>query len=305
MIVSLGLLAALFLQNPAAPQNPPAGGDPHQHGAPPATPPPAPDQPPMSPPTPPPNYAVGELKVDCVAMLEGRYRFSDPAPGAPRESELRMQFRLVGEKITQIQRHGQLILSEVVDDTGRSLFDPSTYSAEDRENTRLVAGPAEKLKETGLLLVTRASASTRGAVTLKRIRGSVRLILSKEYVEVTVSNPTQFVGKSIDDPRLKDLGINVRLVAPEEFEKPYEAGKAIALRYETKAELVRSAALFDGWMKPIRVREAAGTTKDGKSCTVFTVLGGDLNADAQLVVQVFPAVEDVNVPVSLDDVPLP
>lgn len=298
MFVSLAALMALLLQNPA-PQNPPAG-DPHQHGGAATSP-----TEPASPPTPPPNYAVGELKVDCVAMLEGRYRFSDPAPGAPRESELRMQFRLVGEKITQIQRHGQLILSEVIDDTGKSLFDPSSYSREDRENTRLVAGPAEKLSETGLLLVTRVTASSRGAKTLKKIRGSVRLILSREYVEVTVSNPVQFVGKSVDDKRLKDLGIEVRLVAPDELDNPYEAGKAIAVQYVARPELVRSVALFDAWMKPLRTREAPATTRDGKPCTLFTILGGELNADAQLVVQVFPAVEDVKVPVELDDVPLP
>src|ERR1051326_4050989 len=74
------------------------------------------------------NLAVGPLRVELVAIMEGRYRFIETPPGGARPSEMQLQFRVVGERLPEIAKYGKVILTELVDDTGKSLIKSDSYT---------------------------------------------------------------------------------------------------------------------------------------------------------------------------------
>ncbi len=284
----------LLLIQPPTPQPPPS--------APTAAPPPGMEAPASQPAV---NLAVGPMRVELVAIMEGRYRFIETPPGGARPSEMQLQFRVVGERLTEVAKYGKVILTELVDDTGKSLIKPDSYTAEDRSNLRLAGLPPERLRESGLQLVQRADASERAGRKIKTMKGAVRVILAGKYDEVTLINPGAATGKSIDDQRLKDLGIDIRIVPLDDLPNPPPPGRSIAVQIKTKPENVRNIAFHDAWMKPMRTREMPVTLKDGSSATVYGIMGGEFNADTQMVVQVFQSVEDLQVPLDLKDIDLP
>ncbi|MGE3183009.1 MAG: hypothetical protein AB7N71_15390 [Phycisphaerae bacterium] len=251
------------------------------------------------------TYANGPLRVELVAMLEGRYRYFDESMGQQRQPEMRMQLRVAGAEIGSVVRQGTLLLEEVVDDTGESLFDPSTITDEQRNVTRLTTEPKERLESQGMLAVAQCKASNRAAKTLRVVKGSIRLVFASGYEEVTILNPMQYVGKTIENERLKALGVEVSLLAAEQLETEIEPTKSIVLQYAKGEGQIRSVNLFDQWMKVIRTRPTPATTKDGKEATNLRVLSGEIDTTSQLVLQVFPNAREEVVRFELKDVELP
>ncbi len=252
-----------------------------------------------------PDYATGPLRADIQAVYEPRIRLIEPVPGAPTTSELRMQFRLSGEAILKVARMGNLIFDEAVDDTGKSLIAADTYSPEDRTALRPINMPAERVRTTGLTFMARLSASARGAKAIRSLKGSMKLVVADAAETVTVENPIQFLGKTIDNKRLKELGVQIRIASPTEFEPAHATDKAMALQFQSRREQVKSMAFFDGSMKAVRHRESEATTKDGQKAALLQIAAGALTDETQLVLEVYPKLEDVTLPVELKDVELP
>jgi hypothetical protein len=119
-------------------------------------------------PTTAPTYDEGPLRLELLAMREIRFSATDPEMAARLRSELGMQFRLQGERITQGVRQGNLIFTELVDDTGLTLLDADTYTEAERTTTRAVPVPPERLRSEGLVLTTRNKPSARGARLWRR-----------------------------------------------------------------------------------------------------------------------------------------
>jgi hypothetical protein len=261
-------------------------------------------QPPPAPTTTP-TYDAGPLRAELVAMRELRYKFVDPEQAARYRSELDMRFRIRGERITEVVRYGNLIFSELVDDTGHSLLDPNTYTEAEKTSTRPIPVPAERLKADGLIVDTRNSPSTRGALTLSRVRGSVHLIIAPNTEKVTIADPLQYYGKTIADPRLKQLGIEIQLVPIEELENAPPANRGLVLRYVTNGEHVQKASFYDGHMRLVPTRESPTTTKSGAPCQLYYFDSSPLNDETQLVLEVLPQVDEVQVPVEMDGLKLP
>ena len=256
-------------------------------------------------PTTAPTYDQGPLRVELLAMREVRLRASDPVMAARMESDLRMQFRIQGEKLMQLARFGNLILTEMVDDTGQALIGPDTYSEAERTQTRPVGFPVERLRENGLMLTTRSKVSARAAKTLKTMRGSVRLVLAEGSEKVTIINPLQYLGQTIDNPRLKELGIEVEVVPMSEIENAPPGERSLILHYKTKSENVQGATFADGAMRPVPARETQIAKKSGEPCQLYYFDPSVFNDEMQLVLEVHPKVEDIQLPVEMKDVELP
>lgn len=251
------------------------------------------------------TYADGPLRVELVAMLEGRYRYFDESMGQQRKPEMRMQFRVAGAEIGSVVRHGTLVLEDVIDETGEALFDPTTLPDEQRTITRLTTDPKERLESQGLLAVAQCKASNREAKKLRSIKGSIRLVFASGYEEITILNPLQYVGKPIENERLKALGVEVSLLAADQMETEIDPKRSLILQYSKGEGQVRSVNMFDQWMKVVRARPIPAKTKDGKSVTNLRILGGELDATQQLVLQVFPDAREEVVRFELTDVLLP
>ena len=258
-----------------------------------------------APPPPPVYYDQGPMKATLVAMREVRLVMLEGEARPGFESDLRMQFRISGDKLNEISRFGNFILTELVDDTGQSLLTDTTYSEADKTMTRPNTIPPERLRESGLLLTTRTGPAARGAKTLKRIRGYVNLVLASSTESVTIVNPQQYYGKIIESPELQELGIQIRVVPVDEFQPPLPENRTIALEYVGNPANIREATFVDGWMRPVRAPERKAKTKAGVECSVFTIDPSALNNELQLVLQVHPKVEETKVEYAGDDIPLP
>lgn len=267
---------------------------------------PPPGQEPAEPTTAPaPNYVEGPLGIEFVALREIRLRAENPDWIKGLESDLRIQFRVRGERLPQISRFGDCVLTELVDDTGMSLLDEEAYPQPDKDSTRAMTLAPEQLREHGLLLGIRAKPAGRAASSLKRVRGTVRLILAEETVTVTIDNPLQYFGKTIEDPLLKELGFEARLVPPDEFEQPLPPKRNIVVQYKTKGEHLQRITFVDGWMRSIRFRDLPVSTKSGEQCIAYGFEVPAVDDDMQMVLSIHPNIEDIRLPFEIDDLELP
>lgn len=259
-----------------------------------------------TPPTSAPTYDQGPLRVELIAMREVRIRATDPVMASRMESDLRMQFRLQGEPLMKLARFGNLILTELVDDTGATLIDDKTYTEADKTMTRPVNFPKDRLRDNGLPLTTRSKPTARGALKLRQIRGTVHLVLAEKTEKLTILNPLQYVGKVLPDPRLQELGIEVEVAPITEVENPPPAERSIILCYKTKGENVQGASFVDGTMKPIAAREMPVNKTSGARCQLYYFdNAAAFNDEMQLVLEVHPQIEDIQLPIDLKDVDLP
>ncbi len=252
-----------------------------------------------------PVYDQGPLRSEFVAMREVRLRADDPELAARMQSDLRIQVRLMGAQLLEISRFGDLVLTECVDDTGKSLIDEEVNEATDADTTRAMTFQPQRLRDNGLPLTTRLLPAARTATQLKTARGSVRLILAGETVSLTIPNPLQYHGGMVEDPRLAEMGLEVHIVPASEVENGPPADRCIILQYKTKGEHVKQAAFVDGWMRPISARDTPIETKAGEPCQLYYFDRGAFNDELQLVLDIHPTVEDIRVPVNLDGLELP
>jgi hypothetical protein len=253
-----------------------------------------------------PTYDQGPLRAEVVAMREIRFRATDPEMAARLKSELDMQVRIQGERITQVVRQGNLIFTELVDDTGQSLLDADTYTEADRTMTRpMPPQQVERLRTDGLILTTRNKQSTRGAVKLKVMRGAIRLILAEKTEKVTIADPLEYYDKSIGDSRLKEFGIEIKIVPVDQLETPTPPNRCLLLHYVSKGDHIQKVSFVDGAMKPVPARETQVTTKSGVTCQQFYFDTAPINNELQLVLDVLPQMDDIQLPIDMENVDLP
>ena len=73
----------------------------------------------------------------------------------------------------------------------------------------------------------------------------------------------------------------------------------------TKDDRIQKASFYDGAMKPIPARETQVTTKSGAACQQFCFDAAAFNDEMQLVLDVHPQVDDLQLPVDMENVDLP
>jgi hypothetical protein len=261
--------------------------------------PPPPDQPEVF-------YNTGPMKLDPLFYQESRVRNLDPTRPAQADNRASLQFRLGGERLEKIVRVGNLILSEVVDDQGKSLIEADTYTEADKTGMRPMTLPAERIRTAGLTLPTRFPPPSRGAKTLKTIKGKLKLIYAtSDTKQVTVDNPNQFQGKLIENPALKEMGIEVVLGSPESIEPSPPSGRTLVFEIKNNRNKIREIQLFDANMKQLRARPSDTKTKDGTPAIVLLGEPGAFNADIQVVFDCYPSIEEGEIDLNISDFELP
>jgi hypothetical protein len=224
-----------------------------------------------------------------------------PAP----ESDLQIGVRVQGETIAQISRHSNLVVTEAVDDTGRSLTDEKVDTQAQMDTLNPLRIQPQRVVTTGLMLGARLKSPARAAKTLKTLRGTIHLVLAEKSNKVTIDNPMQFYGKSIPDPYLEKMGLVIDVVPVDQLKDPPPAPQCVVLRFRTKPNNVREVSFCNGYMKAMYARESRTTTLAGDPCTVYNLEGTDFNDEMQLVLDVHPTIEDVTLPFEADNVELP
>lgn len=251
-----------------------------------------------------PTTMAGPMRVELDAMVETRYWFQVPPAAQSRRPELRLRFRVAGERLKEVARIGTMVVfDELVDDTGTSLLAGVDPASIDRTSTRLVS-ERDAVEQNGLMLMASVDPSARGSKTLARGRGSVKVVYGSRSESITIENPLRFSGKPIAHPRLTELGVSVTLLPPGNPANLPPGGKFLAYEVTAGSEKIKDVALYDAWMKRLRGMNRDMKTIEGKPCTVIQ-LDADVTEQTQLVIEVFPTVEEARLPVVLEGVKLP
>lgn len=251
-----------------------------------------------------PNYATGPLKAEIAAIREVRTIYIDNAEQSARETNFAVRVRVSGAEIAEVSRYSDLVLEELVDNTGHDMIDPNTVPTVVIP-TRVNRVPAEQLAKTGLILDARAGASARGATSIAHAKGYVRMIIGYDSHPVTIVNPVQYYNKTIDDPYLKSLGVEAKIVPASEVEQPLAPQRTLVLTFPQKGELIGEIELFDGNMRPVQYRPISVATRDGQPATALLMGPEALTNELQIVLNVYSKVQDLRAELDAKDVPLP
>jgi hypothetical protein len=245
------------------------------------------------------------MRVELVGVQEMRENYLDPQVDRPNRSRLRLGMLMAGARLAEVVKVGSVIFTEVIDDTGRSLIGPDTYSAEQRTAMSSVEVTPDMIRHGGLRLVGDLQHANRRAVTIAKMKGTVRVLYATQTEEITIVNPRQLAGSIIVHPRLKELGIEIRVMPKGDPRGVPPREMFISLQFLTKENHISGVEFCDAWMKPMPSRPRTMKTNDGEDCVVYQVSRGKLDVDSQMVIQVYPELEEAEIELDFSDVPLP
>jgi hypothetical protein len=248
------------------------------------------------------------MRLQIIALREQRYSFYETFEGRTLpKSDLQVQFRLRGSDIGKLVRVGWPIPTEVTDDTGQSVILADTITPDRQAYSRVVNMTPEQLAATGWMAGLSFAPPTRKAAHLKVMRGTLKLTYADTVEELVIVNPLQYAGKTIEHPRLKELGIAITIVKPEAA--PTEGAPApseFGLRIEQGNEKVRDASFCDAYLRPLF--NQPGVPKklpDGREYTSYVAGRVPFDRDMQLIIGVFPTVREDTLKWEINDLPLP
>ncbi|MBI5863466.1 MAG: hypothetical protein HZB38_02930 [Planctomycetes bacterium] len=249
---------------------------------------------------------TGPMRVEPFGIQDIRIAFIGGAPEGARGPTTRFLFKLTGEKVASVDRAGKLIIEQMADDTGADLLDPKAYTDRDRTGTNPVS-PSANVAQNGFLALDYAcnTPPTRAAKKVAKVKGYVNIVYGGPSEEITIDNPMQYAGRTVENPRLKELGIEVRVLKPgEEAIEPAD-GRGLALRIEKGEDSVKNIDIYDDWMKRMNVRPRVSKTAKDEVYFYYQVMGGIVTNDHQLVLTVYKSIEKQKVPFEASDIELP
>lgn len=253
-----------------------------------------------------PTQPTGPMRVEAFGIQDVRIAFFGGAPERPQEPRARFLFKLTGERIAKVDRVSKLIIEEMTDDTGKSLVDPSVFTERDRTTTNPMP-PSANVAQNGFVPLdyTCSTPPVRSATKIAKAKGYVNIVYGGPTEEITIDNPMQNAGKSIDHPRLKELGINVRILKPgEEAAEPAD-NRGIPIRIEAGDEMVKNIDLYDENMRRMNIRARISKNQKEETYFYYQIMGGIVTPDCQLVLTVHKKIEREKVPFEVKDLALP
>ena len=252
----------------------------------------------------PPSMAAGPMRVELTTIRERRSRnlIGDDNPSTA--TDMTLQFRLRGERLKEIARFGRPIFTQLSDSTGKALVAPAEYSDSERNYTGRQLALPNRLERAGLVFATRTLAPDRKADLIASIRGTIRVIYATRHESIYIDNPRQYQGKTIDHPRLREYGIEIFVLPAGEPSKAQIGPNDVALRFEKGEERIHNVLHCDPWLKQLRSRAMAMRDDQGRDCIVYKT-EAELTEEHSMVIEFYPVVDDVRVPIEFDDVKLP
>jgi hypothetical protein len=252
------------------------------------------------------NLPTGPMRVEPWAISESRNRYDSDPPPKPPESTLNLRLKLTGERLVHLASRGEPIIEEMVDDTGAVLKTSADY--EPRELTKVYPLRAGKrMRQAGYAgLNVTAPASSREARKLTKVRGYVNVVFAVDTDEIMIDNPLQYLGGYLQHPRLQELGIKIKVITPDEGAMEKHDVGGIALQFVDGARKhLNKAEFFDGWLKPLYARERPTETPEGEEYVFYAVVVGKIDADTQMLMKLYPQIEEEKITFELENIELP
>jgi hypothetical protein len=248
---------------------------------------------------------TGPMRIELFSVAEERIRFqADPPENAPKP-KLRLRVTMTGERLPDMVGIGHLVIEEMIDDTGAVLASPADIEPRDREATTPVRISPRILARGSVDRIAEAKAPDRSAKKLTKVSGWVNAVYGKETEDLLIDNPLQYKGGYIKHPRLEELGMKIRVVEPGSEINEKRDGSGIALQYENCSKQIRRSSFFDAWMKPLYPRARRMETADGQEYVYYGVVVGEMDADSQMTLTIYPKIDEERVLFEFKDVELP
>ena len=252
-----------------------------------------------------PTTQEGPMRVELVGIQEMREAYLGPKVERPSRSQLTLGMVMAGARLKEVVKVGNVIFTEVVDETGKSLIGPDTYDEKKRTSLGPVQVTLEVIMRGGIRLVSKLEPTARNAATITKLKGTVRVLYATDMEEITIVNPRQLMGTIIVHPRLKELGIEIRVMPAGDPRGAPPQDRFIVLQVLTKENHVSGVEFQDAWMRRMATRPRLMKTNAGEDCMLYQVSRGNLDVDSQMVIQVYPELEEAQLEVEFNDVPLP
>jgi hypothetical protein len=244
--------------------------------------------------------------VEPWSLTETRNYYQSEPPPEGVISTLNFRVKLTGERLVYLAGRGELIVEEMVDDTGKVLL--SLKDVDPKELTAIYPlRVGKRMMQSGYTAVNvAAQASSRGAKKLQLVKGYINVVFAKRTEEIVIDNPLQYVGGLIENPKFKEIGLKIKVLDPEGKAKAAGEKQALGLQFmDDGMKYIRKIDFYDAWLKPLYARERAMETPEGESFTLFSAMAGKIDADTQMVIRYYPKIEEEKVPFEFKDVELP
>ena len=163
--------------------------------------------------------------VTLKSLVESRELTLEKSTFSGWKNGIELSLHIDGPAVQGARKYGRLKATEAIDDAGTDLLKKgegpdfeSTSFDEIREPQTFGSGFGNKKEEpkpTGFDVTLKLpTPAARSAKTIKSVIGSIEVLVGGEKKIVSVKPLKSNLGKTIDDPALKSLGVTVELVDP-------------------------------------------------------------------------------------------
>lgn len=251
---------------------------------------------------------TGPMRVELLGLGETRVHLMNLPEGSDQEPlrrQTRMQFQLTGERLPDVVRIGQVMITNAEDDAGSQLVDQSKITDEALNETRPVEISQAVIRQGGLTMNAAMDAAKRSATKLTALEGSIAVAYAGEVIEVTIPNPLDQSGKILEHPALKELGLVVSVLAADEFFDVPRREQLVGLQISGNEKLFKEAKFYDEWMDEIQSRGRPTQTKAGEPAMLYQMQRTFLKPGDSMVLTLYRSLDEELVKFSIKDIELP
>lgn len=251
-----------------------------------------------------------KVSVEPVSLSEQRFRGIDgEGPRFGGGDELEIVLRVHGPGVEKATSYGHVKVERAVDDLGNDLK-PDRKGPPSFGEDRFVQIDARrsgmlKKDESGFRMKMRLKSAARKASTIQ-VKGEFQVLAGGRPLTVTVKNVSSQTGKQLDDPQLKEAGVQVKVLEPTSEADTSVAGvrlKGLPLEIKGAVWAVRKVELLDKTGKNLIEGQFTQHLKDEQKVT-YQLLR-PLDDTMTLKMQLLAGQRMVKVPFELKDVELP
>jgi hypothetical protein len=263
--------------------------------------------------------ASGEATVTLKRLLEKRELALEKTPFSGWDNGVELYLHVDGAGVKDARKY-KLKVTEAKDDTGTDLkkapkgvpnFEGEQYQEARPPQTFDFGDDAKKPKPTGFDVEVRLhTPPARSAKTIS-VRGEMQVLAGGEKKVVRTRDLKKMVGKTVDDPALKAVGVTITVLDPA---KPSldavifgggKGGKSVPLQLAGSLDAIAELRFVDDKGKSINEGSMSRSDQPADKKTITYELSNPLDEGTTLEVEVWPGQKAVKVPFGLQDVKLP
>ena len=252
-------------------------------------------------------YTSGPMRLELVAIREQRVLFTEDPGAVAQPSTMAVMMKMRGDRLRDVVRIGHLIIEEMVDDTGRSLYETAVANTEDRLNFMRPHPVTDAIVEAGGIQFVEQSilAAAREAKTIQLFRGYVNTVFGSGAEEVKVDNLLRFAGSEIQHKRLAELGIRLKIYGPGQANIPLNSG-SLGVVVVDGVQRFQGIDFYDDWLRTLPTRQRPSNF-EGEPFTLYTPTpaGALITDDTTLMIKVLANVTEEKVPFVITNAYLP